>query len=437
MQFPSLTTNVLIGASPDTHVAQADLFPAYLRRQSESSDDAKRREKKELDEQIQRNADKRKNELQQTRLQLIADSRSVQDRRDQLDAIDDRRVLRRAELDHKELDAKLDRRLDHKHRDFAEYRIKGVVDGDSAERPEESLNMIGLSRQAAKDSENFKPENVTEIQGTPKTVLHPSQEVVPQNTVTRNDVSAIERGNAENRLKGGNEVSSSKGTEPIKTDAVETGKQMQMLASFSELSAKLASALKQPNADGATRGNARPVFTNLRESTPPPYSDDGVELDSIPLEKKPRKPTPEFFEALDAAFGSKSRKKSEHLENGKNHFQAQLSQAESQHGSAAKKANQLDRPMLDQMDRVRLVQRVANACLFAANQSGTIRIKLHPESLGSVAVKIRTKNKAMNIELETETEAARSLLLENVDDLKKQLQTHGMRVESFSVQVAS
>ena len=93
--------------------------------------------------------------------------------------------------------------------------------------------------------------------------------------------------------------------------------------------------------------------------------------------------------------------------------------------------------MLDQLDRVRLVQRVANACLAASNQGGTLRIKLHPESLGSVSVKIRTKNKAMNIELEAETESAKSILLENADDLKEQLQKHGISVEAFSVYVQS
>jgi len=114
-----------------------------------------------------------------------------------------------------------------------------------------------------------------------------------------------------------------------------------------------------------------------------------------------------------------------------------LSQAESQREPAAKKSSRADRPMLDQMERVRLVQRVANACLFAANQSGTIRIKLHPEALGSVAVKIRTKNKTMNIELEAETEAAKAVLLENAGDLKRQLLKHGIQVESFSVQALS
>ena len=444
MQLPSLTTNTSqTGGLTTLSEKQVDLFLEYLRKQMESADESKRREKKEQAEQIQRDADKRQSDLQQTRLQMIADSRQSQDRRNQLDAIDDRKILRRQELDHKELDAELDHRLDQKHQDSAEYRLKEVDDTKplEIECPEESLNLIGIARQAVKDSENYRPESITEI----KTVEISSREE-SQNVVVKNDSSMlpVERDFAGYRLKGSEikevqEPANGK-ADAMKVDSMEVGKQMQMLASFSDLSAKLASTLKQPTSGGGSSGGASTKEStwskgkNLRES--PQYSEEGMELDSIPVEKRPRKMSPEFFEALDTALGSKGRKKSEPQEHGKDDLQAQSMQAESQHGLTAKNASRKDRPMLDQMERVRLVQRVANACLSAVNQNGTIQIKLHPETLGSVAVKIRTKNKAMNIELEAETESAKSVLLENADDLKRRLEEHGMRIESFSVQVS-
>ncbi|MCL2306055.1 MAG: hypothetical protein FWC43_11995, partial [Planctomycetaceae bacterium] len=107
MQFPSLTTSVSpTGGSTTLSGAQVDLFLEQMRQQTSQSNEAKRREKRELAEQVQRNLEKRKNELQHTRLQMIADSRQTQDRRARLDAIDDRRALRRAELDRKERNAK-------------------------------------------------------------------------------------------------------------------------------------------------------------------------------------------------------------------------------------------------------------------------------------------------------------------------------------------
>jgi len=437
-----------------------DLFLEYLRKQTESSDETKRREKKELAEQIQRNADKRNSDLQQTRLQMIADSRQMQDRRAQLDAADDRKALRRQELDRKELDARLDQRMDQKQRDLEKQSEKlweppqtlsDDVERLEPERSNESAYRIGIARQAAMDAETFRPENVS----VPETDPFPLQTEQPKGTTANNDPSQmaqtlekplmVERGFAEYRPKTETAAdtagsTNSSGRELVKTDAAETGRQMQMLASFSDLSGKLAFALKQPGSGSSVTGNPRPGFTNLRESAErskdgqynDPSSEAGLKLDLVPLEKRPRKALPEFFAMLDAALGVKGRKKSDSSESGQDHFPSQSQQADSQHGLAAKKT---DRPMLDQLERVRLVQRVANACLSVSNQGGTIRIKLHPETLGSVSVKIKTKDKTMNISLETETESAKTVLLENADDLKRQLQKHGRLVESFSVQV--
>jgi flagellar hook-length control protein FliK len=395
-----------------------------MRQQTQRSDEAKRREKQELAEQVQRNADKRKNDLEQTRLQMIADSRQTQDRRERLDAIDERKALRRQELDRKELGAQLDHRLDQKR--LESERLLEPQQTQAGNVQSESPNMLGIARQAVKESENFTPESKP-VQAEPLNRDIVVNEFSVQ-TVEKH-ATAAQRGNAEHRLKGENASSNEKEVKSTKADSIETGKQMQMLASFSDLSGKIAAALRQHTKQTAPTREPRPGLANR-------HSVEEAKPDSVPVEKLPQKVaqkmTPEILAALEAALGSKSRKK-EPTESGKDNLQSQLQQAEEQHRAATRKAN--DRPMLDQMERVRLVQRVANACLAASNQSGTLRIKLHPESLGSVSVKIKAKNKTMNIELEAETESAKSILLENASDLKQELQKHGISVEAFTVRV--
>ncbi len=439
----SLSSGVLATLSE----SQVDSFLEHLRKQAEESDEAKQQAKKELAEQIQRNADKRKNDLEQTRLQMIAESWQSQDRRDQLDAIDDRKILRRQELDGKELDNQLDRRLDQKHRDTEkqwESLQSRPIETEQTEIRPDSPNMLGISRQAATEAGQNRPEDKPETPWNSKPMVHFSQEtsVKPAMNI---ELPANPLNSAGDGLKGKQEVATkanegenpnAKVVEPGKTDAVETGKQMQMLASFSEVSSKIAFAFKKSGAiSNGPRGSTRPGFAELKESHEP--SEESLPLDSQMLEKRPRKASPELLANLDAALASKSRRKSETHENVKNDPLAQSQQAGAQQGSSTKKTNEKDRPMLGQLDRVRLVQRVASACLSASNQSGTIRIKLHPESLGSVSVKIKTKNKAMNIDLEAETESARAALLENADELKRQLRSQGMHVESFNVRIAA
>ncbi len=443
----SLSSGVLATLSEK----QVDSFLEHLRKQAEESDEAKQQAKKELAEQVQRNADKRKDDLQQTRLQMITESLQSQDRRDRLDAIDDRKILRRQELDGKELANQLDRRLDQKHRDVEKQWDSLQPQADTgSERMEirpDSPNMLGISQQAATETGKNSPEIKPEMPRNSKPVVNLSHET-PQRPVVLTEWNGVVNNSVYGQKAGGEVAKASdtansngKVVEPGKTDAVETGKQMQMLASFSDVSQKIASVFKQPvgNSGGPNwpKGNFRPGFAELKESSSSDPSEESVPLDSSMLEKRPRKASPELLANLDAALVSKSRRRSEPRENVKDDPHIQSQQAGSQQGSSTQKTNEKDRPMLRQMDRVRLVQRVANACLSASNQNGTIRIKLHPESLGSVSVKIKTKNKTMNIDLEAETESARAALLENADELKRQLRSQGMQVESFHVRLAN
>ena len=86
-----------------------------------------------------------------------------------------------------------------------------------------------------------------------------------------------------------------------------------------------------------------------------------------------------------------------------------------------------------QADRERFAHRVAAACQSAARRNGPIRIKLHPESLGSLTIRVSTKKGKLSVYFETETEDTKQLLLGSLDELKKQLRSMNVELEECRV----
>ncbi len=88
----------------------------------------------------------------------------------------------------------------------------------------------------------------------------------------------------------------------------------------------------------------------------------------------------------------------------------------------------------DGSDRVRFVQRVARAFESAAERGGHVRLRLHPPELGTLRLELTVRNGQMVARLETETEAARNLLVDHLPELKERLASHQIRVERFDVE---
>lgn len=89
---------------------------------------------------------------------------------------------------------------------------------------------------------------------------------------------------------------------------------------------------------------------------------------------------------------------------------------------------------VDESERARFVQRVAKAFESAMDRGGHVRLRLHPPELGSLRLELTVRNGQMHARLETETEAARNLLLDNLPGLKERLAGHQIRVERFDVE---
>jgi len=93
--------------------------------------------------------------------------------------------------------------------------------------------------------------------------------------------------------------------------------------------------------------------------------------------------------------------------------------------------------LLEQVDQAKLTHRVASAFRSLANQSGTIRMKLHPEALGALTIRMQIESGKVAAKLEAETESAKQMLTENIDMLKRKLKEQNLEVTSFEIEVVS
>lgn len=89
-----------------------------------------------------------------------------------------------------------------------------------------------------------------------------------------------------------------------------------------------------------------------------------------------------------------------------------------------------------QVDRVRFVQRVAGAFQAAGGSGESVRLRLYPPELGSLHLEVSVKGGSMTARLEVETNAARTMLLDNLPALRDRLAEQDIKVARFDVDLA-
>lgn len=86
-----------------------------------------------------------------------------------------------------------------------------------------------------------------------------------------------------------------------------------------------------------------------------------------------------------------------------------------------------------EVDRVRFVQRVARAFQHIGEEGGQIRLRLSPPSLGSLQIEVALRGGELTARLQTETAAAKNLLLDNLPLLRERLAQQDIKVTRFDV----
>jgi flagellar hook-length control protein FliK len=84
-------------------------------------------------------------------------------------------------------------------------------------------------------------------------------------------------------------------------------------------------------------------------------------------------------------------------------------------------------------DQARFVQRVAKAFQAAQQRGGELILRLSPPQLGSLRLEVKVQAGVLTARVETETQSAKSVLLDNLPALKERLAEQGIQVERFDV----
>jgi flagellar hook-length control protein FliK len=94
-----------------------------------------------------------------------------------------------------------------------------------------------------------------------------------------------------------------------------------------------------------------------------------------------------------------------------------------------------DSDSMSAADRARFVHRVSRALHIAHERGGEVRLRLSPPELGNLTLELKLHDKAMTANIEAETSAARTLLLDNLHVLKDRLAAQDIHVERFDVEL--
>lgn len=87
------------------------------------------------------------------------------------------------------------------------------------------------------------------------------------------------------------------------------------------------------------------------------------------------------------------------------------------------------------VDAARFVNRVANAFRAADERGGAVQLRLSPPELGAMKVELNVQHGVLSAKLETETAAAKNVLLDNLPALKERLAAQDIRIDKFEVDV--
>lgn len=87
------------------------------------------------------------------------------------------------------------------------------------------------------------------------------------------------------------------------------------------------------------------------------------------------------------------------------------------------------------VDAGRFVGRVTRAFQAAEQRGGTIQLRLSPPELGAMKIELSVQQGTLTAKLETETAAAKTVLLDNLPALRERLAAQDIRIEKFDVDV--
>ncbi|MDA7979120.1 MAG: flagellar hook-length control protein FliK [Pirellulales bacterium] len=90
---------------------------------------------------------------------------------------------------------------------------------------------------------------------------------------------------------------------------------------------------------------------------------------------------------------------------------------------------------LTSLQTSRFINRVAKAFEFAQERGGVLKLRLSPPELGAMRLEVVLKEGAVVARVETETTVAKTILLDNLGQLRERLAEQNIRIETFDIDV--
>ncbi len=115
-------------------------------------------------------------------------------------------------------------------------------------------------------------------------------------------------------------------------------------------------------------------------------------------------------------------------------FQSLLDRSSASSAPRSERSEQVDTAG-PRVDVSRFVARVTRAFDAAEQRGGAVQLRLSPPELGAMRIELSIQQGTMTAKLETETAAAKNLLLDNLPALRDRLATQEIRVDKFDVDV--
>ncbi len=86
--------------------------------------------------------------------------------------------------------------------------------------------------------------------------------------------------------------------------------------------------------------------------------------------------------------------------------------------------------------QARLIHRISKAFTKLSAAGGQVRMRLHPEHLGSVQLEMRVSGRNVEARVTADNEAARSALQQQLSELRQRLESQGLQVQRLEVELS-
>ena len=87
------------------------------------------------------------------------------------------------------------------------------------------------------------------------------------------------------------------------------------------------------------------------------------------------------------------------------------------------------------VNRAKLIQRVSKAFQHLGPEGGHVRLRLAPAELGTIRIEMRMNERRIQARVVAQSEAAGSALREHLPELRQRLETQGLQIERFQIEV--